>query len=184
MEYTARWGPKGFLVSPTKIVPLTGLTTSLAMKTDNGIDTSGTAPTNTRGRELQTINFTVTYVRAAGVDPRAQWESWDAELGNSYPLYIGEKRFGPEKMTLKKVDISDLQLSANGAFLSATLMVSLEEYSDGKSSKLTSSGSGSTGGDDTADKARQAYLDAKEKAMKSYPTPEEKKKLLPITGGD
>ena len=53
MEYTALWGPKGFIVSPSKIVPLMNLSTSFSVKTDSGNDTSGTATTNTKGRELQ-----------------------------------------------------------------------------------------------------------------------------------
>ena len=39
MEYTAKWGPKGFLVSPSKIVPLMNLSTSFSVKADSGDDT-------------------------------------------------------------------------------------------------------------------------------------------------
>ena len=86
MVFIARWGPKGFLTSPTKIVPFNGFTTSLTLKSDSENDTSGTAPTNTRGRELRPVSFETIYLAAAGVDPRAQVEEWESLLGQSYPL--------------------------------------------------------------------------------------------------
>ena len=66
MTFIARWGPKGFLTSPTKIVPFNGFSTSLTLKADSENDTSGTNPTNTRGRELRPISFETTYFAAAG----------------------------------------------------------------------------------------------------------------------
>lgn len=137
MSYMAKWGPKGFIVSDRKIAVLQGLTTSLSLKTDSENDTSGTQPTNTRGRELRPINFSVAYMAAAGVDPRGQLEEWESLLGESYPLVIGGRRFGAEKMMLTKVEASDIVLSNSGKFISVTVAISLEEYSEGKTSKLT-----------------------------------------------
>lgn len=173
MQYMARWGPKGFLVSPTKIVPFGGFSTSLTLKADSENDTSGTAPTNTRGRELRPISFETIYMAAAGVDPRGQVEEWEAQLGNSYPLYIGEKRFGPAKMTLTEVSTSEVQMTATGAWLSCKIALTLEEYSDGKTSALTtksSGGSSSSKGGDSAAAAKatadyKATLAAKKEAM-------------------
>ena len=180
MEYTARWGNKGFCVTPDKIVPFTGFMTDVALKKDNGVDTSGTAPTNTRGRELQTISFSTTYLRSAGVDPRAQLEEWEGEIGKSYPLYIGGERFGPEKMTLINVGATDLKLTPKGVFLAITVNITLEEYSEGGTSKLSGTGKS---GDSTADNAAAAYDAAFKKAMGATPDTKEKKKiLLPITG--
>lgn len=176
MQYMARWGPKGFLVSPTKIVPFSGFSTSLTLKADSENDTSGTAPTNTRGRELRPISFETIYMAAAGVDPRGQVEEWEAQLGNSYPLYIGEKRFGPAKMTLTGVSTSDVQMTATGAWISCKIALTLEEYSEGKTSALTTKSSGSAsssssskGGDSAAAKKAtadyKATLAAKKEAM-------------------
>ena len=145
MGYQARWGPKGFIISPNKIVPLTGLSTSLTLKADSENDTSGTQPTNTRGRELRPITFSVPYYAAVGVDPRDQIRQWEAELGKSYPFLIEGKKFGADKMMLTNVETSDIQLSNSGQFISCTISITLEEYSDGKKSKLVSkSSSGST----------------------------------------
>ena len=136
MAYMARWGPKGFLISPDKIVPLVGLSTSLTLKADSENDTSGTQPINTRGRELRPITFSVPYYAAVGVDPRDQIRQWEAELGKAYPLLIEGKKFGEDKMMLTKVDTSDIQLSNTGRFISCNISITLEEYSDGKKSKL------------------------------------------------
>lgn len=144
MAYMARWGPKGFFVSPSKVVPFEEFFTSIALKADSENDTSGTAPTNTRGRELQPMEFSTTYMRAAGVDPREQIDEWESLVGKAYPLYIGNKRFGPSKMMLTKVEASDFLFSNKGDFLKVLIKITLEEYSEGKSSKLASTSSGSS----------------------------------------
>lgn len=40
MGYKARWGPMGFLVSPTKVVPFDKFTTAVSLKANTGNDTS------------------------------------------------------------------------------------------------------------------------------------------------
>lgn len=139
MEYKARWGSFGFLVSPSKIVPFDNFSTSIALKTDNGNDTSGTAATNTRGLELQSMSFSTKYMRALGVDPRERLEAWQSQVGNAYPLYIGNKRFGPKKMMLTGVNVSELILNNDGSFLSVTLDITLQEDSSSSSSTKTTS---------------------------------------------
>lgn len=128
MEYTALWGPKGFIISPSKIVPLMNLSTSFSVKADTGNDTSGTATTNTKGRELQTVSLSTLYVRGAGVDPRGQIAEWEAQVGKAYPLYIQGQRFGPSKLMLKSVDVSDVLLSNTGKFLQCAIALKFEEY--------------------------------------------------------
>lgn len=141
MSYLARWGPKGFLVSPSKIVPFNDLSTTVALKADSENDTSGTAPTNTRGRELQSISFSTTYIRSLGVDPRAQWDEWQSLVGQSHPLLIEGRQFGPAKMLLMDVSLSEVQFSNTGAFLSATVSISLQEDAGAKSSTKSAAAS-------------------------------------------
>ena len=137
MNYQAKWGKKGFLVSPTKIVPFESFKAGLKMKSDSKNDTSGKDPKNTRGVESQSFSFSATYLRAAGVDPRAQYEEWCGEIGKSYPLYIGGKRFGPAKMELTSVDISESIISPRGDFIKVVLAIQLTEDSSGKSTAAT-----------------------------------------------
>ena len=166
MEYTALWGPKGFIVSPSKIVPLLDLSTSFAVKTDKGNDTSGTATTNT----LSTL-----YVRAAGVDPRGQIAEWEAQVGNAHTLYIQGQRFGPSKLMLKKVDVSDILLSNTGAFLQCAVALQFEEYTTAAAVKSGTTAKAST--DSTASKAaatQNTVVEQKKSAMNATAKPLDK----------
>lgn len=166
MGIMATWGPMSLLVSQTKIAVLEGLSTTLTLKQDSENDTSGTQPTNTRGRELQPVTFKVKYLAAAGVNPREEVNKWEAELGNSYPLIIGGERFGPEKMKLKQVSETDILLSNSGKFLQIVANITLEEYSEGKTSKLVSNStnSGSTSYLDQVKEALSATASASDRA--------------------
>ena len=136
MSIMAYWGPMSFEVSTNRIAVLQNLTTSLTLKEDSENDTSGTEPTNTRGRELRPMSFDITYHAAAGNNPRAMISAWESLLGYSYPLVIGGQRFGEGKMKLKNVSTKDIQLTNSGGFIQAAVSISLEEYSEGKTSKL------------------------------------------------
>ena len=171
MGVKATWGPKTFLTSTSKIVPLNDFTTSVTLKADSENDTSGTEPTNTRGRDLQPASLTTIYHAAAGVDPMSEFNSWVALLGESYPLYVGGRRVGPaEKFMLKSVDASDVQQIETGAVIQLKVGLTFIEHSEGKSSKLANvSGSSSS-----ASQAKATY-DAtvaakKEEAMQATPS--------------
>lgn len=127
-NYMAKWGNKGFLVSPSQIVPLLNLTTGFARKSDSNNDTSGQPTTNTRGLELQTIQLETRYVAGLGVDPRGQIEDWKKQFGLRYPLYINGRQFGPDLLELVSVDVSNIKLADDGRFLSIDVSVTLEEY--------------------------------------------------------
>ena len=139
MAYQARWGPKGFLTSPEKVVPFRDFKTSYTLKADSENDTSGANPTNTRGMEPQTMTFSTTYLRAAGVDPLGQINEWRDQIGKYYPLYIGGKVFGPQKMMLTKVEVVDQLLSVKGEFLKVDLNLTMVEYTGEKTSAQTKS---------------------------------------------
>ena len=178
MEYTALWGPKGFIISPSKIVPLLDLSTSFSIKTDNGNDTSGTSTTNTMGRELQSVSLSTLYVRAAGVDPRGQIDEWDALVGQSHPLYIEGQRFGPAKLMLKSVDVSDVLLSNTGKFLQAAIALKFEEFASTPTTTVSSSASAqqaaATYNTVTAQKTEQ-----KKQALNSAATPADRAEKKP-----
>lgn len=178
--YLAKWGNKGFLVSPSKIVPLLSLSTGFARKSDTNNDTSGQPTTNTRGLELQQIQLETRYVAAAGVDPRGQIEEWKQQFGKHYPLQINGQQFGPDLLELVSVDISNVQLDNRGRFISVDVSITLEEYippettvTDKKADTSSSGGSsGSSGG-------------TKSQAMSTGPTSTEKttKKTTVARGG-
>ena len=153
MQYLAKWGPKGFLVSPNKIVPFEGFSTSFKTKDDSNNDTSGKAKTNTRGKELISMSFETTYLRAAGTDPRSQIEEWKSLLDKSYPLIIGGERFGPNKMQLKQVDVSDCLFSNTGKMLKVKIKITLKEDAGSATSTKAKSSSSSS----ASSKAKATY---------------------------
>ena len=156
MAYMASWGPMGFVVSPQKIITLEKFTTSMTLKEDSENDTSGTEPTNTRGRELVPMAFSETCVAAAGIDPLQRYNLWCALLGEAYPLMIGANRIGPARMKLKNVSMSDVTLSAKGDIIRATLSISLEEWSEGKTSALLEEEQAEEGTEETGTEETQA----------------------------
>ena len=137
MSYMAQWGSKGFILSPTQIVILENFSTSVELKSDSESDTSGTSHTNTRGLEARPVSCSVTYTRAAGVDPRTQLEEWESLVGKSNPLYIGGKLFGPSSLILQTVESTDFAFSPTGDFLSVTINLSFIEDTGGKTSSTT-----------------------------------------------
>lgn len=176
MEYTALWGPKGFIVSPTKIVPLLNLATTFAVKSENGNSTGGSSTTNTRGRELQAVSLSTLYVRAAGVDPRGQIEEWEALVGEAHPLYIEGERFGPNKLMLKSVDASDILLSNKGKFLQVAIALKFEEYSDGTttSTKRSTSATNSSASSSKAAQVYNSVVEQKKTALNATAKPLDK----------
>lgn len=140
MTNMAQWGPKKFLLSPTKIMVLETFSTAVELKSDSENDTSGTSPTNTRGLLPRPVTFAVTYARAAGADPRTEVEEWENLVGASNPLYIGSKQFGKNSLILKKVESSEFVFSPKGDILSVFVNISMEAASSEKNSAASGSG--------------------------------------------
>lgn len=176
MSYLAKWGPKGFLVSPTKIVPFNDFSTTVALKADSENDTSGTAPTNTRGLEPQVISLSTVYLRAAGVDPRGQFEEWSSLVGAAHPLLIEGKRFGPPKVQLTQVSLSGVEFNNNGVMLKAEISITLTEFPD--QSKTTKSNAASSGAAKAAS-TYEATVAAKKQALNASASKTDKAEKKP-----
>lgn len=170
--YLAKWGNKGFLVSPNKVVPLLSLSTGFARKSEENNDTSGQPTTNTQGMELQSISLETRYVAGLGVDPRAQIEDWKAQFGKHYPLLINGQQFGPDLLELVSVDISEILLDNSGNFLSVDMSISLQEYVPADTTVTEKKEGGDTGTSDsgTKDGAMSAGPSSTEKESKKATT--------------
>lgn len=127
MADMGRWGPMIFRIAPGKITGFSDLATSYTLKSDSNKDANGKATTNKRGMELQPVSFSVPYLRAAGVDPRARMEEWGKLVGQSHPFYLNEQRFGPARLLLTSVGVSEVVTNNAGEILSLKIAVSLEE---------------------------------------------------------
>lgn len=154
------------------------------MKADSKNDTSGKNPTNTRGKETQKMNFSTTYLRAAGVDPLAQYNEWCGEIGKSYPLYVGGVRFGPAKMELTSVDISESTILPNGTFVMLKLALTLTE--DTTSKTTSSTRKTTTSSSSSSSKAAAKYNEtvaAKKEAMNATASKSDKAEKKTSGGG-
>ena len=128
MEYQAKWGSQGFIVDPTKVIPLTGFSTSYSRKSDTNEDTSGTQTSNTRGMELQPVHLETTYFSGAGVDPRARIDEWKQQFGKKYPLYLNGKQFGPNLLELNSVSFDNFKFDNAGRIIQVDVSIDLIEY--------------------------------------------------------
>lgn len=141
MGVMAKWGPMTFEVTPQKITPLTGFKTAFKLKSDANNDTSGTPPTNTRGRELESVQFTVKYAQAAGTTPRSQMGTWRSLIGKVYVLYIGGKAWGAANFQLEAAELTNVVWDSNGNMLEAEVAITLTEYTKSASKETTTAAS-------------------------------------------
>lgn len=138
MATMAKWGPKTWAVSSKKVVALEGLSFSYSQVADNNTSTEEKKTTNERGTELFPLSFTTTLHSGAGVDVRAEIESWKALVTKVNYFYLGGKKLGP-KLQLRKVAVSNTKLDDLGRIRLATLSFEFKEYDpDTTSVKATS----------------------------------------------
>lgn len=127
MATMAKWGPKEWAVSSKKVVALQGLSFSYSQVADNNTSTEDKKTTNERGTELFPLSFTTTLHSGAGVDVRAEIESWQALVTKVNYFYLGGKKLGP-KLQLRKVAVGDVKLDDLGRMRLATLSFEFKEY--------------------------------------------------------
>lgn len=133
MATMAKWGPKTWAVSSQKVVALQGLSFSYAQVADNNASTEEKKTTNERGTELFPLSFTTTLHSGAGVDVRAEIESWKKLVTQVNYFYLGGKKLGP-KLQLRKVAVSDVKTDDLGRMRLATLSFEFKEYDPDTSS--------------------------------------------------
>lgn len=133
MATIAKWGPKTWAVSSQKVVALQGLSFSYAQVADNNASTEEKKTTNERGTELFPLSFTTTLHSGAGVDVRAEIESWKKLVTQVNYFYLGGKKLGP-KLQLRKVAVSDVKTDDLGRMRLATLSFEFKEYDPDTSS--------------------------------------------------
>ena len=139
MATMAKWGSKTWAVSAKKVVALEGLGFSYAQVADENTSTEEKKTTNERGTELFALNFSTVLHSGAGVDVRAEIESWEKLVTKVNYFYLGGKRLGP-KLQLRKVDAVDIKLDDFGRMRLATLNFEFKEYeADTTSVKVSTS---------------------------------------------
>ena len=130
MAVTARWRSKRWEVSPKTIKALEGFSTSYSLKTgdaDDGSDAEGRPPVYKRGMELQPLGIETFLSASAGVEVRNEIESWGALVGKSAPLVLGGRRFGPEKLLLTGIEVSEAFIDDLGRMKQAKITIKFIE---------------------------------------------------------
>ena len=180
MATMAKWGSKTWAVSSKKVVALEGLSFSYSQVADENTSTEEKKTTNERGTELFPLSFTTTLHSGAGVDVRAEIESWKALVTKVNYFYLGGKKLGP-KLQLRKVSVDNVKLDDLGRIRLATLSFEFKEYDpDTTSVKVSTSAlkvKASTSSKSQKKKTNTTVKKAKKKTIKvgSYVKPTGKK---------
>lgn len=127
MATMAKWGPKKWVVNSKKVLALEGLAFSYAQVADNNKSTEDKKQTNERGTELFPLSFSTVLHSGAGVDVRAEIESWEKLVTKVNYFYLNGKKLGP-KLQLRKVSVGNVTLDDLGRMRLATLSFEFKEY--------------------------------------------------------
>lgn len=163
MATMAKWGSKTWAVSTQKVVALEGLAFSYSQVADNNTSTEEKKTTNERGTDLFPLSFTTLLHSGAGVDVRAEIESWEKLVTKVNYFYLGGKRLGP-KLQLRKVSVSNIKIDDFGRMRLATLSFEFKEYDPDTTSVKVSTSALKVGASTSAKSAKKTENKAAAKA--------------------
>ena len=127
----AYWNGMQWGVSRSEVTYLESLTTAYSIDTSTNADKEGESPTETVGMSLIEIAFNTTYRIETGTsDVKGILEQWKSKIGKTGPLIIGSTVFGPDKMQLQSVNVSNIQINAKGMMRAASCAFKLKEYAE------------------------------------------------------
>jgi len=127
MAVMAEWLTKKWEVSPERIAALENLTTSYKLKANTNNDAAGKPSTNLRVKELQKVSLDTLLSDSVGINILTELTEWEALIGQSGPLIIGGRKFGPDKFMLMQIDVSGVRLDDSGRFRIAKIKLSFQE---------------------------------------------------------
>ena len=163
MATMAKWGPKTWAVTPQKVVALEGLAFSYSQVADNNTSTEEKKTTNERGTDLFPLSFTTVLHSGAGVDVRAEIESWKKLVTKVNYFYLGGKKLGP-KLQLRKVSVNNVKIDDFGRMRLATLSFEFKEYDPDTTSVKVSTSALKVGASTSAKSAKKTENKSVEKA--------------------
>ena len=163
MATMAKWGPKTWAVTPQKVVALEGLAFSYSQVADNNTSTEEKKTTNERGTDLFPLSFTTVLHSGAGVDVRAEIESWKKLVTKVNYFYLGGKKLGP-KLQLRKVSVNNVKIDDFGRMRLATLSFEFKEYDSDTTSVKVGTAALKVGASTSAKSAKKTENKAVEKA--------------------
>ena len=176
MPVTGYWGPKQFVVSDQKIIPVDGLKISQAVKVETQNAADGNSVSNIKGKDAMEVSMKVAYYVQAGANPISEMNGWLNLLGQSHPLYIGSQQIGSKNLTLQKVQVEDEIHNNKGEFFGLVVAIALKELSS------TSTPTASNSTKSSGSKKSPSGSGDKTSALRASPSQDEKKEKNPRGG--
>lgn len=125
----AYWNGMTWGVSNKEIAFLESFTTAFSIETDTNADKEGNSPTENVAHSLIEFTLSTTYrVETGTKDIRKKIEAWKALVGKAAPLVIGGATFGPDKVQLQSVGVSNCDINAAGVMRGVTLSFKFKEF--------------------------------------------------------
>lgn len=131
MSIQATWRSMKWEISPTRIASIGTLSTTSEVKR---VSDSTTGKSKITGMELQELTIDYLCSVETGGKPREEYKQWESMLGQYGPLRIAGSRFGPANFQLRKAEISNAELDAQGRIRRGTITLNFVEYADATSS--------------------------------------------------
>ncbi len=169
MNIQAKWRGHTFSVSQKQIKALEDLSLSKAADTTEGPTINGKRSLKFKGLALETLSLEYTTAPAVGGDPRAEYEAFKKDAGESGFLYIGGKTYGAGKFILRSVGLDVSEITAAGAFIVAKIKLDFLE-------------AGAETGADRTETRAEIGTTGKKSAVSIGPTKEEKKYYISEKG--
>lgn len=131
MAIQAEWNGFQWKVEPGCVRPIASIGGSRSVSVERNEDKEGEPATQTVA--IDPMTFDVTYTAAlgaTGTDPRWEYGYFRDRVGQYAPFYLNGRKYLGDLFLLKSADASDQQLAADGTWLSCTVSLSFEEYSE------------------------------------------------------
>lgn len=168
MAVMAKWGPKTWEVTASKVLALDDLSFSFEQVADNNTSTEEKKTTNERGTELFPLSFSTVLHSGAGVDVRDEIESWKALVTKVNYFYLNGKRLGG-KLQLRKVSVNEVRLDNFGRMRYAVLSFEFKEYDPDTTSVKVSTSALNVKASTASKSAKKTTNTAAKKAEKKSP---------------
>ena len=131
MAVQAEWNGFQWKVEPGCVRPIGDIDGNRSVSVERNEEKEGEPATQTVALDLMT--FTVTYTASlggTGRDPRDEYGEWWRNVGVYAPFYLNGRKYLGGLFMLKTAKASDIQLGADGRWLTASIELSFEEYTE------------------------------------------------------
>lgn len=127
MSIQASWLTKKWTIDRQAVRALDELSFTKELDVEELDAKDGKSPTNTKGFKAESLTITHRVMVSAGIDPKKEFEEWDALLGKRGGFHVQGRRIGPPALILDKVDMNVTAISNFGDFLDASITLTFNE---------------------------------------------------------